>query len=221
MAKKMSRNWVLCFEEEYRDVYHEIFDTAKSLGFLKGMESPPPLYWIKNQQRMLGGCVEIVCSYLPTKIKAIGIAVELAKLPMQFAKGTLVHEFAHACADYGKIGANHKHDYVFEHYAKALANACGVGMEYVNQHVSGTVAEQIRAVYPDRKRKQPEKIRYDELWAVSNRDGVTTCRWLNRAVPPAYVDSYKSYYGTYFFTTKVKRDELAERFLEERLYMIN
>lgn len=217
MAKKMSRNWVLCFEEEYRDVYHEIFDTAKSLGFLKGMESPPPLYWIKNQQRMLGGCVEIVCSYLPTKIKAIGIAVELAKLPMQFAKGTLVHEFAHACADYGKIGANHKHDYVFEHYAKALANACGVGMEYVNQHVSGTVAEQIRAVYPDKKRKQPEKIRYDELWAVSNRDGVTTCRWLNRAVPPAYVDSYKSYYGTYFFTTKVKRDELAEWFLEERV----
>lgn len=217
MAKKMSRNWVLCYDEEYRDVYHEIFDTAKSLGFLKGMESPPPLYWIKNQQRMLGGCVEIVCSYLPTKIKAIGIAVELAKLPMQFAKGTLVHEFAHACADYGKIGENHKHDYVFEHYAKALANACGVGMEYVNQHVSGTVAEQIRAVYPDKKRKQPEKIRYDELWAVSNRDGVTTCRWLNRAVPPAYVDSYKSYYGTYFFTTKVKRDELAERFLEERV----
>lgn len=217
MAKKMSRNWVLCYDEEYRDVYHEIFDTAKSLGFLKGMESPPPLYWIKNQQRMLGGCVEIVCSYLPTKIKAIGVAVELAKLPMQFAKGTLVHEFAHACADYGKIGANHKHDYVFEHYAKALANACGVGMEYVNQHVSGTVAEQIRAVYPDKKRKQPEKIRYDELWAVSNRDGVTTCRWLNRAVPPAYVDSYKSYYGTYFFTTKVKRDELAERFLEERV----
>lgn len=217
MAKKMSRNWVLCYDEEYRDVYHEIFDTAKSLGFLKGMESPPPLYWIKNQQRMLGGCVEIVCSYLPTKIKAIGIAVELAKLPMQFAKGTLVHEFAHACADYGKIGENHKHDYVFEHYAKALANAYGVGMEYVNQHVSGTVAEQIRAVYPDKKRKQPEKIRYDELWAVSNRDGVTTCRWLNRAVPPAYVDSYKSYYGTYFFTTKVKRDELAERFLEERV----
>lgn len=218
MAKKMSRNWVLCFEEKYRDLYHEIFDTAKSLGFLKGMESPPPLYWIKNQQRMLGGCVEIVCSYLPTKIKAIGIAVELAKLPMQFAKGTLVHEFAHACADYGKIGANHKHDYVFEHYAQALANACGVGMEYVKQHVSGTVAKQIRAVYPDKKRrKQPEKIRYDELWAVSNRDGVTTCRWLNRAVPPAYVDSYKSYYGTYFFTTKVKRDELAERFLEERV----
>lgn len=217
MAKKMSRNWVLCYDEEYRDLYHEIFDTAKSLGFLKGMESPPPLYWIKNQQRMLGGCVEIVCSYLPTKIKAIGLAIELAKLPIEFAKGTLVHEFAHACADYGKIGANHKHDYVFEHYAKALANACGVGMEYVNQHVSGTVAKQIRAVYPDKKRKQPEKIRYDELWAVSNRDGVTTCRWLNRAVPPAYVDSYKSYYGTYFFTTKVKRDELAERFLEERV----
>lgn len=217
MAKKMSRNWVLCYEEEYRDLYHEIFDTAKSLGFLKGMETPPPLYWIKNQQKMLGGCVEIVCSYLPTKIKAIGLAIELAKLPIEFAKGTLVHEFAHACADYGKIGENHKHDYVFEHYAKALAHACGVGMEYVNQHVSGTVAEQIRAVYPDKKRKQPEKIRYDELWAVSNRDGVTTCRWLNRAVPPAYVDSYKSYYGTYFFTTKVKRDELAEWFLEERV----
>lgn len=216
MAKRMSRNWVLCYEEEYRDLYHEIFDIAKSLGFLKGMESPPPLYWIKNQQRILGGCVEIVCSYLPTKIKAIGIMVELAKLPIQFAKGVLVHEFAHACADYGKIGANHKHDHVFEYYARELARACQVDMEYVNQHVSGTTAEQIRAVYPDKKRKQPEKTRYDVLWAVSNRDGVSTCKWLNRAVPPAYVDSYKSYYGSYFFTTKLERDRLAERFVEER-----
>ena len=211
----MSRNWVLCYDEEYRDLYHEIFDTAKSLGFLKGMESPPPLYWIKNQQKMLGGCVEIVYNHLPTKIKAIGIVVELAKLPIQFAKGVLVHEFAHACADYGKIGENHRHDYVFEYYARELAKACQVGMEYVNQHVSNTIAEQIRAVYPDKKRKQPEKTRYDVLWAVSNRDGVSTCRWLNRAVPPAYVDSYKPYYGSYFFTTKTERDKLAEKFVEE------
>ena len=215
MSRKMSRNWGLCYDEEYRDLYHEIFDTAKSLGFLKGMESPPPLYWVKNQQRMLGGCVEIVCSYLPTKIKAIGIVVELTKLPIQFAKGVLVHEFAHACADYGKVGANHKHDHVFEYYARELAKACQVDMEYVNQHVSETTAAQIRAVYPDRRRKQPEKTRYDVLWAVSNRDGVSTCRWLNRAVPSAYVDSYKSYYGSYFFTTKLERDRLAEKFVEE------
>lgn len=216
MAKQMSRNWTLCHEKEYCDLYREIFDTAKSLGFLKGMESPPPLYWIKNQQRMLGGCVENICSYLPTKIKAIGIVVELTKLPIGFAKGVLVHEFAHACADYGKIGANHKHDHVFEYYARELAKACQVDMEYVNQHVSNTIAEQIRAVYPDKKRKQPEKTRYDVLWAVSNRNGVSTCRWLNREVPPAYVDSYKSYYGSYFFTTKLERDRLAERFVEER-----
>lgn len=216
MAKWMSRNWILCHEEEYRDLYHEIFDMAKSLGFLKGMESPPPLYWIKNQWRILGGCAEIICPHLPTKIKAIGIVVELAKLPIRFAKGVLVHEFAHACADYGKVGANHNHDHVFEYYARELARACQVDMEYVNQHVGNTIAEQIRVVYPDKKRKKSEKTRYDVLWAVSNRNGVTACRWVNRAVPSAYVDSYKLYYGYYFFTTKVKRDELAQKFIQER-----
>ena len=121
------RTWVPCDSKGHLDLYVQILDKARELGYLQG-EGNPPLYWFPATTKRLG-----CCSYnwkhsynLNGSRRGTSDGIAITKgyeaYPAIEAAEILVHEVAHFCAvaKYGSNGVGHGQIF------KSIASKLGV-----------------------------------------------------------------------------------------------
>lgn len=156
------RTWVPCDSKGHLDLYAQILDKARELGYLQG-EKNPPLYWFPVSTGRLG-----YCSYSwghsynvdgSKKGTSDGIAITKGyeTYPATEAAETLVHEVAHFCAvaKYGSNGTGHGQ--IFKSIAHKLGVYCGAPRAK-NTTMSSSTSQKIIAAA---KRKSREKTQYE------------------------------------------------------------
>lgn len=146
----IKKTWKLCASKEHIELYHNIIDKARELGYIEG-ENTPPLYIFRKSVRTFGKCSYKIYSesYLSMKkITSDGIAISegFLSLPVEKATETLVHEVAHFCSacKYGKQGVGHNY------YFKEIGNRIG---QYFNVRVNTycTETSSLQEVLQNRK----------------------------------------------------------------------
>lgn len=132
----ITSTWKKCTEQPFIELYTQVINKAKELGYLEGYQAPP-LYWVQRKNTMG------LCSYKFIGVKqnryghterlytSDGIALNIIykNLSPQECLNTLVHEVTHFCAvtKYGREGSGH--NYYFYLVGDKLGNAFNTKIE--------------------------------------------------------------------------------------------
>lgn len=156
----IKRTWVLCDSKSHLDLYAQILDKARELGYLQG-EKNPPLYWLSRITKTLGRCsYSWGHSYNADGSKkgtSDGIAITKGYeiYPATEATETLVHEVAHFCAvaKYGSNGVGHGQ--IFKSIASKLGVYYGVP-NAENAAMSNNTTRKIIAAVKEKSRAEAQ-----------------------------------------------------------------